>query len=277
MKSKMTIKELLDYGYQNQPKNDVRLLLSSLLNINQLELNVHLEEKVDDNIKDNYYNAIDLLNKGQPLQYILSNACFYGYNYYVNKNVLIPRFETEELVYNTLEYLKKIKSAAKVLDLCTGSGCIGLTMKMELPTLSLTLSDVSNKALEVANINKNKYNVTCDIIESDLFENITDKFDCIISNPPYIGKDEEVMDLVKNNEPSLALYADNNGLAIYERIFKEAKKYLNESFLMAFELNSNKSKEIYDLASKYFKNSKLIIKKDNYNRERMLFILNNFE
>ena len=277
MKNKMTIKELLDYGYRYQSKNDVKLLLSSLLNINQLELNLHLEETIDDEIKDNYYDAIDLLNKGEPLQYVLSNACFYGYDYYVNKNVLIPRFETEELVYNTLEYLKKIKPDAKVLDLCTGSGCIGLTMKMELPTLTLTMSDISNKALEVAKINKEKYNVTCDIIESDLFENITGKFDCIISNPPYISYDEEVMELVKNNEPSLALYADNNGLAIYEIIFKEAKNYLNKNFLLAFELNSNKSKEIYDLANVYFKNSQLIIEKDNYNRDRMLFILNKFE
>ena len=277
MKNKMTIKELLNYGYCYQSKNDVKLLLSSILNINQLELNLHLEEKVSDRLKDTYYEAISLLNEGEPLQYVLSNACFYGYNYYVNKNVLIPRFETEELVYNTLEYLKKIKPDAKVLDLCTGSGCIGLTLKMELPTLSVTMSDISNKALEVAKVNKEKYNVICDIVESDLFENITDKFDCIISNPPYIGKDEEVMELVKNNEPSLALYADNNGLAMYEEIFKEAKKYLSKSFLMAFELNSNKSKEIYELASKYFKNSQLIIKKDNCNRDRILFILNNFE
>jgi len=103
------------------------------------------------------------------------------------------------------------------------------------------------------------------------------KFDCIISNPPYISRDEEVMELVKNNEPELALYADNNGLAIYERIFKEANNYLNENYLLAFELNSNKSKEIYNMAEKYFPGNKLIIKKDNYGRDRMLFILKDFE
>lgn len=277
MKNKMTIKNLLDYGYLYQSKNEVRLLLSTILNINSLELNLHLEDKVDEEKKNKFYDAIDRLNNGEPLQYILSNANFYGYDYYVNKNVLIPRFETEELVYQTLEYLKKIKPNAKVLDLCTGSGCIGLTLKQELNTLDVTMSDISREALEVTKINKDKYNVDCPIIESDLFENITGKFDCIISNPPYISRDEEVMELVKNNEPELALYADNNGLAIYERIFKEAKHYLNESYLLALELNSNKSQEIYNLAEKYFPGNKLIIKKDNYGRERMLFILKDFE
>lgn len=277
MKNKMTIKKLLDYGYLYQSKNEVRLLLSTILNINSLELNLHLEDKVDEEKKNKFYDAIARLNNGEPLQYILSNANFYGYDYYVNKNVLIPRFETEELVYQTLEYLKNIKPNAKVLDLCAGSGCIGLTLKQELNTLDVTMSDISREALEVTKINKDKYNVNCRIIESDLFENITGKFDCIISNPPYISRDEEVMELVKNNEPELALYADNNGLAIYERIFKEAKHYLNESYLLALELNSNKSQEIYNLAEKYFPGNKLIIKKDNYGRERMLFILKDFE
>lgn len=277
MKNKMTIKSLLNYGYLHQPKNEVRLLLSSILNINSLELNLHLEDKVLEEQKDKFYEAINLMNQGKPLQYILSNANFYGYDYYVNENVLIPRFETEELVYNTLEYLKKIKPNAKVLDLCTGSGCIGLTLKQELNTLDVTMSDISDKALEVTNINKDKYKLDCQIIESDLFENITSKFDCIISNPPYISRDEEVMELVKNNEPELALYADNNGLAIYERIFKDAKHYLKESYILAFELNSNKSKQIYNLAKKYFPRNKLIIKKDNYGRDRMLFILKDFE
>lgn len=277
MKNKMTIKNLLDYGYLYQSKNEVRLLLSTILNINSLELNLHLEDKVDEEKKNKFYDAIDRLNNGEPLQYILSNANFYGYDYYVNKNVLIPRFETEELVYQTLEYLKNIKPNAKVLDLCTGSGCIGLTLKQELNTLDVTMSDISREALGVTKINKDKYNVNCRIIESDLFEHITGKFDCIISNPPYISRDEEVMELVKNNEPALALYADNNGLAIYERIFKEAKHYLNESYLLALELNSNKSRKIYNLAEKYFPGNKLIIKKDNYGRDRMLFILKDFE
>ena len=153
----------------------------------------------------------------------------------------------------------------------------GITLKLEDDNLNMTLSDISAKALEVATINNNKYNLDCKIIQGDLFENITDKYHCIISNPPYISKDEEVMDLVKNNEPHLALYAENNGLVIYERIFQEAKNYLEEKSIIALELNSNKSKLIYDLAKKYFQESKIVIKKDNYNRDRMLFILNNLE
>ena len=273
----MTVKELLEYGNLFLKKEQNKLLLSYILKINQLEISLHLNDIVNNELINDYKEKVQLINKGEPLQYVLSNACFYGYNYYVNKNVLIPRFETEELVYETLKYLKKYIPSGKVLDLCTGSGCIGLTLKQELPPIDMTLSDISQDALDVACINKNKYNVDCQIILSDLFENINDKYDCIISNPPYIGYDEEVMDIVKNNEPSLALYADNNGLAIYERILKKSKDYLNKKSLIAFELNSNKSQLIYELAKNYFPDAKLIIKKDNYQRDRMLFILNDIE
>jgi len=271
----MSIEELLNYGNKYIHKDQNKLLLGTILNINPLELNLHLNEIVENNIVNDYKKAIESMTNGEPLQYVLSNACFYGYNYYVNKNVLIPRFETEELVFNTLKYLKENFVKPKVLDLCTGSGCIGLTMKLEQPQLDMTLSDISKEALEVAEINKNKYNIDCKIINSDLFENITEKFDCIITNPPYIAKDEEVMELVKNNEPLIALYADNNGLAIYERIFKDCPKYLNKKSIIALELNSNKSEMIYSLAKKYFKDADIIIKKDAYDRDRMLFILNN--
>lgn len=273
----MTIEELLNYGNSYLHKDQNRLLLGTILNINPLELNLYLKKTIDEKQIDTYKNAIELMKNGEPLQYVLSNSCFYGYDFYVNKNVLIPRFETEELVYETLNYLKKYFTNPKVLDLCTGSGCIGITMKLERNDLDMTLSDISNKALEVAKINNNKYNLDCKIVQGDLFENITGKFHCIISNPPYISKDEEVMDLVKNNEPHLALYAENNGLAIYERIFMEAKNYLEKKSIIALELNSNKSELIYDLAKKYFNNANIIIKKDNYNRDRMLFILNNLE
>lgn len=272
----MTIHELLNYGNRYLSKDQNKLLLGTILDINPLELNLHLNKEIQEELVKKYHDAIYALNNGEPIQYILSNAPFYGYDYYVNKNVLIPRFETEELVYNTLKYLDKMPNS-KVLDLCTGTGCIGLTLKMELKTLDLTLSDISKEALEVTNINKNKYQVDCNVIESDLFENIHDKFDCIIANPPYIGYDEEVMDIVKNNEPHLALYANNNGLEIYERIFKDAKNYLNSKFIIALELNSNKSQEIYNLAKKYFREEKIIIKKDQQNRDRMLFILKNIE
>ena len=128
--------------------------------------------------------------------------------------------------------------------------------------------------MEVAKENANKLDADVTIIESDLFNNINDKFDVIISNPPYIGYDEEIMDLVKNNEPHLALYADNKGLAIYERIFKECKNYLNDKYFIGLELNSLIYQEIYDLAKQYFPNAQLVLKKDYCDRQRMLFILN---
>lgn len=273
----MTIDELLNYGYKYLHKDQTKLLLGILLNINPLELSIHLKDKVDDKITLKYKKAIEALKKGEPIQYALSSANFYGYDFYVNRNVLIPRFETEELVYNTLQYLNKYMKNAKVLDLCTGSGIIGITMKKACPKLNVTMSDISVSAIEVANINNIKHQTRCQTIVSDLFQNIVGKFDCIISNPPYISQDEEVMELVKNNEPHLALYAKNNGLEFYERIFKEAKSFLQERFIMAFELNSNKSQEIVSLAKEHYPNAKIIVKKDQAERDRMLFIFQNIE
>ena len=110
--------------------------------------------------------------------------------------------------------------------------------------MDVTLADISPEALEVAKINNDKFNLNLEIIESDLFSNIHDKYDVITCNPPYIGKEEEIMDLVKNNEPHLALYADDDGLFYYKKIFEEIKSYLNEKYLLFFELNSEKAKEI---------------------------------
>ena len=164
------------------------------------------------------------LNKSKkfPFQYIIGNVNFYGYTYKVTKNVLIPRFETEELVENTIKIINQhFDKCINVIDIGTGSGCIGLTLKKELPNISVTLTDISKKALKVAKENAKGMDVT--FIYSDILKNVEGKYDVIISNPPYISYDEEIMDIVKNNEPRIALYAKNNGLYYYEEILKNAK------------------------------------------------------
>lgn len=222
-------------------------------------------------------DALKRLENGEPVQYIVGNINFYGYIYDINKNVLIPRFETEELVENTLKYLKKYFVNPKVLDLCTGSGCIGLTLKLQEDGIKLTLADISAKALEVAKINQQKYHIECQIIESDLFKKINDKYDVIVCNPPYISKNDKIDDIVKNNEPSVALYAKNNGLEFYERIFKECEKHLNSRYLIALEIGYMQKEEVTNLAYHYLHDIKVLALKDLNKKDRMIFVLKNIE
>ena len=126
--------------------------------------------------------------------------------------------------------------------------------------------------MEVAK--ENSKDLDINIIESDILENITEKYDVIISNPPYISKNEDIMDIVKNNEPNIALYADNNGLYFYEEILKNCKKNLNNEFLIAFEIGENQKEKILNIINNYFDNIEIICKKDIYNRDRMIFIMN---
>ena len=271
----MTIEELIVYGNKYLHKDEVKLILSTILGINPLELTLNLSKKVDLELVDKFKKAILYVNSGKPIQYALSNACFYGYDYYVNENVLIPRFETEELVMHVINYINNYFENANVLDLCAGSGCIGLTLKKECHNISITLSDISEKALNVLNINKEKLGVNGEVILSDLFENINNKFDIIVSNPPYIAYSDEVDDLVLNNEPHLALYADKDGLEIYERILKDCENYLNNSYIIAFEIGSSQKDRIIELINKYLDNVKIITKKDASNRDRFIFIFKN--
>lgn len=273
----MTIQELINYGNQYLDKKQVSLILSTLLDINPLELNLNNNKFVSDYFISKYKKVIDNILNGKPIQYALSNTCFYGYNFFVNENVLIPRFETEELVYYTLDYIKKYFDNPNILDLCTGSGCIGLTLKKECNNCNITLSDISEKALEVAYVNKNKLNISANIVLSDLFENINDKYDVIVSNPPYVAYGDEVDDIVLNNEPHLALYADNNGLEIYERILKDCEKYLSERYLVAFEIGCNQKDDIIKIINKYLENVKIITRKDASNRNRFIFIFKNID
>ena len=153
--------------------------------------------------------ALKELESGIPVQYIVGNTNFYGYDFKVNRNTLIPRFETELLVEKTYNYIKKYfnKDNIKILDIGTGSGCIAITLNKLLNSCDITGIDISSEALEVAKENNISNNTNVKFIESDIFSNISDKYDVIISNPPYISYgDTEVMDIVKNNEPHLALF-----------------------------------------------------------------------
>lgn len=220
-----------------------------------------------------YQEGLRKLEQGIPVQYIVGNVNFYGYKINVNKNVLIPRFETEELVFKTINYINKyFDKKVSILDIGTGSGCIAITLKKEL-NCDVDAVDISNKALEVAKKNAEENNVKINFFESNVFSNVKNKYDIIVSNPPYISYDEQIMDIVKNNEPNQALYADNEGLYFYEKILEESKKYLNKKFIIAFEIGYLQGNKIKELSLLNFPNCEVRIEKDMQEKDRFVFIM----
>ena len=275
----MTVEELIVYGKGKTSSDHAKMLLSSYLDVNPLELLTILDKEVDSDIEKLYKSSLEALKENKPIQYVIGNVNFYGLKFIVNKNVLIPRFETEELVEQVVEYTKDLnKDKIKILDLGCGSGAIGLTLKSILKDSEVTLVDISKEALEVSKLNANNLNLDVTFIESDWFSNVKlEKYDIIVSNPPYIRTDEEIEEIVKNNEPSLALYGGVDGLDCYRKILANIKPYLNNKFLMAFEIGESQKEEIYDIVNKYLKDIEITCKKDLYGRNRMIFVRNKID
>lgn len=219
-------------------------------------------------------SALERLEQGEPIQYIVGNVDFYHSNFKITKDVLIPRFETEELVDKTINYIKMyLKEPLNIVDLGTGSGCIAISIKKEI-NCNMDAVDISKKALEIARMNAKENNVDINFYCGSFLEPLNKKYDVIISNPPYISYDEEIMDVVKNNEPALALYADNNGLACYEEILKNISKYLNDKSIIAFEIGYKQGDSIKALALNYLPNARISIEKDLQGKDRFVFIFN---
>lgn len=221
------------------------------------------KNKLEENIKR--------LNQGEPVQYIVGNVNFYGLIFKVDKRVLIPRFETEQLIEKTLDLIDN--KNIDILDIGTGSGCIAITLKSKLPESIVDACDISNNALDVAIDNAKLNKVDVNFIQSDLFSNLDKKYDLIISNPPYISHDEEIDEIVKNNEPHLALYGDNDGTYYYEQIFKSANRYLKEKYIMAFEIGYKHGNVLKNMALKYFPKTNIRVEKDLQGKDRFLFII----
>ena len=236
-------------------------------------LNKYIKEH---NLDDIYYNnALKELAKGRPIQYIIGEVNFYGFNFKVDENVLIPRFETELLVDKTIKKIKKlfINKLVDILDLGTGSGCIAITLKKEINS-TVDALDTSKEALEVAKENAKLNDVDINFINEDMTKYTTKQYDVIISNPPYIAYDEEIMDIVKNNEPHSALYADNEGLYYYEAIIKNIPKITKDKYLICFEIGSTQANRIVDIAKRHLKDINISVEKDYANLDRFIFITN---
>ncbi len=271
----MKIEELLIYAQSKIHKDYARILLGNLLNLNPLELLIHLDEEVEEEKVELYKKEVEALRNNKPLQYVLGYANFYGNKLIVNENVLIPRFETEELVENTIKYINKFfNKEISIVDLGCGSGAIGLTLKQKLDNINtdIVLVDISEKALEVAKENAKNLNIEVNFIKNDMLEDINKKFNVIISNPPYISYDEDIESIVKENEPHLALYAKDNGLEFYKKILSTVKKNLKEEFLIAFEIGHTQKDEIINIIKTHLENIEIECLKDMQERDRMIFI-----
>lgn len=285
----MYIKDLLKNGEMELNNSNieegnlkVKMLLSNLLGKNKEYLFMHDTEEVEQEIQRKFLKGIDRLKSGEPIQYILEKQEFYGIEFFVNKNVLIPQPDTEILVEEVLEIIKKDYNgkSVKILDLCTGSGAIAISIKKEIQKMykncgkltEVWASDISKEALEVAKINSEENEAKITLIQSDLFENITEKFDIIVSNPPYIESDviETLPEEVKN-EPKLALDGGQDGLDFYRKIAETARGFLNEEGTIAVEIGYNQKDEV----SKIFKENnyrEIYCKKDFGGNDRIVVV-----
>lgn len=270
----MTVEELIIEGKKHIHSHEVKMLLASVLNYDTLELLTHLDEIVGEEACEKFKNLVQARKDNYPLQYIIGDVNFYGRKFIVNENVLIPRFETEELIEKTLIKIKEVfaDDNIAILDIGTGSGAIGITLKAILPNSHVTCSDISKSALNVAKINAENLNQEISFIQSDIFEKIESKFDLIISNPPYIDKEEEIEAQVFKHEPHLALFAKEKGTAMYRQILSEAKRYLKERYLLAFEIGVDQKEVLKTLQKEYFPKAEFECIKDLSDKDRIVLI-----
>ena len=274
----MRIEDLLVFGKSHCHSEHAKILLAELLNKNPLELLTCLEETVPQEKIELYQKEVLALESGKPLQYVMGYVNFYGNTFEIDERVLIPRFETEELVENVILYSKTLfQEPVDIIDLGCGSGAIGLTLEKKIPIKSLDLVDISEEALQVTHKNCEKTSSKANLIKSDFFENITKKYDIIVSNPPYIREEEEIETIVKENEPPIALYGGKDGLDCYRKILKDCKQHMKDKCLIAFEIGCEQAHSIIEIANTYLKNIKIEVKKDLSGKDRMLFIFQNIE
>lgn len=269
----MTVEELIVYGKSKISSTHAKMLLAILLNVNSLELLTMLDLVVSDDIAQDYKEKVQKIRENQPIQYVVGTVNFYGNIFHVNPNVLIPRFETEELVENVLNYIRyEFQDAERVIDLGCGSGAIGLTIKQKHPELDVTLLDISLPALEVAKENAKNLDLDVSFVQSDMWQEVKEKYDIIVSNPPYIRSDEEIQDIVRENEPALALYGGMDGLDCYRKIRERLLEHTCDQFLLAMEIGDLQKNAVVSLFSD-IPNVQIVTKKDLQGRDRMVFVI----
>lgn len=259
----MTIQEVLSEGIKKveikkieDSRTIIRYLLSHILKKDKSYLVAHANEEITAEQEKEFFEGIKKLENNIPLQYIVNYQEFMKLPFYVDKNVLIPRQDTEVVVEEAIKLIKK-NNYKKVLDLCTGSGAIAVSIA-KYTDAKVVATDVSKEALQIAQKNAivNGVRDKIKFIESDMFDKVKDKFDLIVSNPPYIRTAEiDNLQAIVKNEPMLALDGDTDGLKFYRIISENAHKYLNTGGYLVLEIGFDQKQEVKDLL---MKNHKLV-------------------
>ena len=276
----MLIKEAIRKGMISLKTNNIqepnlksRLLMQYILNKPRQYLLIHDNEELTNKQEKTYLENIEKMIKGVPLQHITHSQEFMKMNFYVNENVLIPRPDTEILVEEVINIAKKI-NAKKILDLCTGSGAIAISLAKYIENSQITAVDISEEALRIAKLNAVNNNVEDKItfVKSDLFENsVKEKYDIIVSNPPYIKKDfMKKLDKEVQQEPYIALDGGYDGLDFYRKIISEGYQYLKFKGYLCMEIGYDQKQEVFDMIEKQEKYSNTYSKIDLGGNDRIV-------
>lgn len=262
------IKTLTEAGIE-EAKSDTLLLLDAICHVSRNDILVHGEIELEAEMVEAFRVALKKRCTRIPVQHITGVQNFMGLNFYVNEHVLIPRFDTEILVE---EVMKELHDGFSILDMCTGSGCILLSLLIYSNNCSGVGVDISENALAVAKENQKRLGLEASFVQSDLFEQITGKYDIIVSNPPYIRSDviPSLMEEVRLHEPILALDGTEDGLFFYRKIVEESPAYLNGGGSLFFEIGYDQGDAVKNLMEENgFKNVKVV--KDYAGLDRVVF------
>lgn len=275
----MNLKEVLKYGKEELIKNNIedasiiaKELAEYIFKITRAQIIANNDMEFSKDQTDNYINSIKKISTGIPIQYITNNQEFMNLNFYVDENVLIPQPDTETLVEEVINEYKEKK--CEILDLCTGSGAIAISLAKYINESNIVASDISMKALQIAKLNaeKNLVRKKIEFIESDMFDKIyKDDFDIIVSNPPYIKtKVIEKLDRQVKNEPYIALDGGADGLKFYKIIIENAYKYIKNEGKVFLEIGYDQKNELINLFKENNHYENIYSKKDLGGNDRII-------
>lgn len=257
----------------DSPKLKARLIMQFLLKQTRQYIMVYDEQELTLEQQEKYFKNIEKLTKGIPLQHITHQQEFMKMNFYVNKKVLIPRPDTEVLVEEVIQIAKKI-NAKKILDLCTGSGAIAISLAQYIKDSQITATEISEEALKIAekNAKTNKVEKQITFILSDLFEELPkEKYDMIVSNPPYIKRDIiKTLDEEVQKEPNIALDGGWDGLDFYRKIVHQAYEFLKYKGYLCLEIGYDQKEQICELIGQEDEYVNTYSKKDLYGNDRII-------
>ena len=270
-------KKAIDAGKEDSA---IKLLMQHATDKESYELVANLDDVLSDDVVLAFEdNVSKYLDGNIPIQHLMGYETFFGYEFKVNDDVLIPRFETEELVAKVLELYDEHFEGQEidVVDIGTGCGAIGITLALEESSMNMTVTDISDAALDVAKVNAKSLGADVRFLQSDMLVGLVEKgrkFDILVSNPPYIPAKEEVDSLVYDNEPHLALFGGDDGLYFYREILRDAHQILKSPSVIAFEHAYHHREGMAKLVREFFPASEFETIKDMQGRDRMTIIVN---